>query len=413
MDNATHTLAGLMLADAAVLALPRPPSPAVRTVLRLGSALANNFPDLDFVYSGITAGKLGYLLHHRGHTHTLPVGLLLGALTFALVLGIARVARTKLETVERRALLWLSLAGPVFHIALDFTNNYGVHPFWPFHDGWFFGDSVFIVEPWFWILTLPPLAFASGRVGRVVCALLLVAAVVLAWTSPFAGPLTALFLSGGSVGVAVVAGRSSSRGRVVLGLGGWALVTLLFVAASARAETLVRASVAPEKARVVDVVLTPGPANPFCFSAVIVAERDAEYDLRTATVSVAPGIVRPERCGLQALGGTLDLRPPRDRGTASVRFEGEHQAPIAELGELWQKNCQAAAFLRWSRVPFWLERGSQLYLGDLRYDRTSDEGFAELRTARFPAECPRRVPPWIPPRADLVAGDPQARERPE
>jgi inner membrane protein len=33
------------------------------------------------------------------------------------------------------------------HILLDFTNNYGVRPFWPFYEKWFSWDIIFIVEP--------------------------------------------------------------------------------------------------------------------------------------------------------------------------------------------------------------------------------------------------------------------------
>ena len=38
------------------------------------------------------------------------------------------------------------LAG-LSHILLDFTNNYGVRPFWPFSEKWYSWDIVFIVEP--------------------------------------------------------------------------------------------------------------------------------------------------------------------------------------------------------------------------------------------------------------------------
>jgi inner membrane protein len=33
------------------------------------------------------------------------------------------------------------------HILLDYTNNYGVRPFWPFAEKWYSWDIVFIVEP--------------------------------------------------------------------------------------------------------------------------------------------------------------------------------------------------------------------------------------------------------------------------
>jgi len=37
------------------------------------------------------------------------------------------------------------------HIAFDAFNNYGVHPFAPFEDRWFYGDAVFIIDPWLWL----------------------------------------------------------------------------------------------------------------------------------------------------------------------------------------------------------------------------------------------------------------------
>ena len=42
--------------------------------------------------------------------------------------------------------LYACLAG-LSHILLDFTNNYGVRPFWPFSEKWYSWDIVFIVEP--------------------------------------------------------------------------------------------------------------------------------------------------------------------------------------------------------------------------------------------------------------------------
>jgi inner membrane protein len=42
--------------------------------------------------------------------------------------------------------LYACLAG-LSHILLDFTNNYGVRPFWPFSEKWYSWDIVFIFEP--------------------------------------------------------------------------------------------------------------------------------------------------------------------------------------------------------------------------------------------------------------------------
>jgi inner membrane protein len=41
---------------------------------------------------------------------------------------------------------YAGLAG-LSHILLDFTNNYGVRPFWPFSERWISWDIVFIAEP--------------------------------------------------------------------------------------------------------------------------------------------------------------------------------------------------------------------------------------------------------------------------
>jgi inner membrane protein len=42
--------------------------------------------------------------------------------------------------------LYACLAG-LSHILLDFTNNYGVRPFWPVSERWYSWDIVFIIEP--------------------------------------------------------------------------------------------------------------------------------------------------------------------------------------------------------------------------------------------------------------------------
>ena len=87
MDNLTHSLIGLALGELVDRALPTNPDPqrgrTRRRVLLATGALASNFPDLDLVLTPLLAPPLGYLLHHRGHTHTLlfalpQIALLLG-----------------------------------------------------------------------------------------------------------------------------------------------------------------------------------------------------------------------------------------------------------------------------------------------------------------------------------------------
>ncbi len=63
---------------------------------------------------------------------------------------------------------------PLLHIAMDFTNNYGVHPFWPVDNRWFYGDSVFIIEPLFWAACAPLAFIFKTHVARFAVLLLLV-----------------------------------------------------------------------------------------------------------------------------------------------------------------------------------------------------------------------------------------------
>ena len=46
--------------------------------------------------------------------------------------------------------------------------------------------------------------------------------------------------------------------------------------------------------------------------------------------------------------------------------------------------------------------GDGLVIGDLRYDRENGLGFSEIEVDSDAEPCPTLVPPWVPPRADLL-----------
>ena len=69
MDNVTHAFIGAAMAECAV---PQGASSRTRTILITAGVIAANAPDIDLLYTRITEAPLGYLLHHRGHSHTLP-----------------------------------------------------------------------------------------------------------------------------------------------------------------------------------------------------------------------------------------------------------------------------------------------------------------------------------------------------
>jgi inner membrane protein len=111
--------------------------------------LAAEAPDIDML-AGFR-GRAFAFAHHRGFTHSF-LGLPLDA---AAVLGVVyliwrlRGRKTNDPNLPPRwgVLFLLACLAGLSHILLDFTNNYGVRPFWPFSEKWYSWDIVFIVEP--------------------------------------------------------------------------------------------------------------------------------------------------------------------------------------------------------------------------------------------------------------------------
>lgn len=141
MEPLTHFLTGACLGRAG---LNRKTALATATL-----TLAAEAPDIDVL--GEFHGRVFGFAHHRGFTHSFLGVPLVAALVLALVYLVWRLRRrrTNLPNLPPRwGLLYFyaCLAG-LSHILLDFTNNYGVRPFWPFYQKWYSWDIVYIVEP--------------------------------------------------------------------------------------------------------------------------------------------------------------------------------------------------------------------------------------------------------------------------
>jgi len=112
--------------------------------------LAAEAPDLDVVWGRIGGPAFGFA-HHRGFTHSF-LGVLLDAVVvvgFVYLIWRLRKRKTNAPNLPPRwglLFFYACLAG-LSHILLDFTNNYGVRPFWPFSEKWYSWDIVFIIEP--------------------------------------------------------------------------------------------------------------------------------------------------------------------------------------------------------------------------------------------------------------------------
>ena len=185
----THFLTGACLGRAG---LNRKTALATLTL-----TLAAEAPDLDIF--GRFGGPAFGFAHHRGFTHSF-LGILIDAIVVvAFVYLIWRMRGRKVNDPSlppRWGLLFVyaCLAG-LSHILLDFTNNYGVRPFWPFWEKWYSWDIVFIVEPVMLVLLIGGLIAPSifrlieeevgarrkGPPGRVAATLALLG-VVLMWS---------------------------------------------------------------------------------------------------------------------------------------------------------------------------------------------------------------------------------------
>jgi len=169
MEPVTHILTGACLARAG---FNRRAAYAMLTM-----AVAAEFPDIDTLWG--LRGPVEGFQHHRGITHTfiaLPVEalLLVGAVWGLHRWRILRAARrAALEAAESAAtnvsrpqrpltaapvrwgLLYLfALLALLSHLLLDYTNNYGLRPFFPFNPHWYAGSFVFIFDPAIFLLLL-------------------------------------------------------------------------------------------------------------------------------------------------------------------------------------------------------------------------------------------------------------------
>ena len=155
MEPITHFLTGACLGRAG---LNRKTALATATL-----TLAAEAPDIDVI--GRLRGSVFGFAHHRGFTHSFLGVPLVAALVVALVYAVWRLRgrRTQNPTLPPRwGLLFLyACIAALSHILLDFTNNYGVRPFWPFSERWYSWDIVFIVEPMLLIFLIGGLVIPS------------------------------------------------------------------------------------------------------------------------------------------------------------------------------------------------------------------------------------------------------------
>lgn len=144
MDNVCHTLVGIAAARA-----------GLNTTTRFATvtlAIAANLPDIDVL---AVATDIPSVAIRRGWTHGVLAQALL-PVAFAGVMWLAGrlPGRRPASTAGTRfwALVLLAYIGVLSHVFLDYLNTYGVRLLMPFSGRWFYGDAVFIVDIWLWLM---------------------------------------------------------------------------------------------------------------------------------------------------------------------------------------------------------------------------------------------------------------------
>jgi inner membrane protein len=280
LDPIAHTLTGAALA---VSGLKRA-TPLATAALLIGA----NIPDVDaLAYFG---GDFESLAFRRGWTH----GLLALAIHPFVVTGLLllwdRYVRLKAhpnaEPARAGPLLGVAALAVVSHPALDWLNNYGLRWLMPFDGRWFYGDAVFIIDPWIWLVFGGVVfTFYSRRKTSLSawCAFWLLASLLVAVTAGV--PLAARVLWFSGVAAAFFArkwmlsrpGREPTvqrAARIALALAGAYVTTMAVADLSER--SLVRAALADRGIGPVErVMVAPVVANPF--AGEVVAETPSAY----------------------------------------------------------------------------------------------------------------------------------------
>jgi inner membrane protein len=158
LDNLTHSLVGAVLGRMGLKRLSPRAMPAL--------IIAANLPDID----SFIARPLGLSprTFHRGFTHGIGGLVVMPFVAVAIIWLWEKLRPGKEGPLKLGGLLLACFIGVLSHPLLDFLNTYGVRLLEPFSHRWFYGDTLFIIDPWIWLMLILGLEFSwrAERLGR-------------------------------------------------------------------------------------------------------------------------------------------------------------------------------------------------------------------------------------------------------
>src|SRR3982751_5221515 len=141
MDNLTHSLVGALLGRMGAKRLTPLAMPAL--------VISANLPDIDSFIAPVLG--LPARTFHRGFTHGVGGLVVMPFVAAAIILIWQRLRPSEEGPVKIGGLLLACVIGTLSHPIMDWMNTYGVRFLEPASHRWFYGDTLFIVDPWIWI----------------------------------------------------------------------------------------------------------------------------------------------------------------------------------------------------------------------------------------------------------------------
>lgn len=357
MDPFAHTLFGATLAETG---LKRCSRYATATLI-----IGANLPDIDVLaYIG---GSDFALYARRGWTHGVLAMLVLPLLLAASIAlwhrWRGRASDTNTPAFNFTNIVLLSYLAVWSHPLLDWMNTYGVRLLMPFDDRWFYGDTLFIIDPWFWLLMAAGvvLARSSSRLSSAAWAGFgVLACLLVIGTDRVALAVKVLFVAG-VMGIGLLRSVKPDQARIfwlargcLLALCGYIGVTYL-IARHAEHTQLVQFPGARQ------VQANPIPGNPFQHRLIVV--NDTEYHVI---------------------------------GADGAQYQIPRQAPSA-IVQSAMNDPTIRGFMHWTRFPYWhvetLPDSWEVTLRDLRYvapdqSTPSGIGIVQVRVPRNESAIP-------------------------
>ncbi len=396
MDNITHTAIGALFTEVVYHSIKKKPKDSLkfRRNLHILSAFSSNFPDFDLLLQLVDSSWLGYIINHRGYTHTI-----LGAfIEFLFIFLLFKfIFKKSLPVKALSPIILVILFGVFSHICLDFMNSYGVHPFWPINNEWFYGDLLYITEPFLLIIISTSLfhIIKTGYFKYFFLGFSLFLPSIFTFIS-LSSWINTFFVFLFSIVLFFYLKNKTPLRVCKEGLIFFLLVICIFALQSTYTKTNLKffLSKVATGYKLLDIKTSPFPSNFMCWHFLGTFINKSEY-------RVYSGVYSPSKFFLKSCPSLKNNNgvPPNLKleDTNHIKYHGLYTQPTQILKNTYSLNCKTIAWFTFARVPFFFEKT----LHDLRYSTKSKKGLAHLNL-NTEQDCPIIPSSWTPPRKDIL-----------